>query len=126
MAKQRSTASKTQALVKPEDKDAETLTAAATTKTHKINVELSTEANLEVFKLEGFIIPLTKTLDNTYRTVISNFPIDGELDYFVHCSGWNRTPWTLKIMVNEKDVTTPPVGGQIEKGFSVARGSLKI
>jgi hypothetical protein len=94
--------------------------------THKVVIELSTEANLEVFKLEGFVIPLTKTLDNTYRASISNFPIEGDLDYFVHCSGWNKTPWTLEIVVDDKDVTTPPVQGEIEKGFSVKRGSIKI
>ncbi|TDH21410.1 hypothetical protein EXU57_19620 [Segetibacter sp. 3557_3] len=125
MAKQRSTALKKQSGNEPGNKETVAPIAAIET-TNKINVELSTEANLEVFKLEGYIIPLTKTLDNTYRTVITNFPIDGELDYFVHCSGWNKTPWTLKITVNEKDVTTPPIQGQIEKGFSVARGSLKI
>lgn len=95
-------------------------------KTHKVTVELNTEANLEVFKLEGYVIPLTKTLDNAYRTSISSLPIDGDLDYFVHCSGWDKTTWNLKIMVDDKDVTTPPVQGEIEKGFSVQRGTLKI
>ena len=95
-------------------------------KTHKLSIELSTEANLEVFKLEGFIIPLTKTLDNTYRASISNFPIDGDLDYFVHCSGWNKTSWVLKIVVDDLDVTSPPIKGEIEKGFSAVRGTIKI
>ena len=94
--------------------------------THKISVELSTDATLEVFKLEGFVISLTRTLDNTYRIAINNFPIEGDLDYFVHCSGWNKTTWTLKIFVDEKDVTVPPISGIIEKGFSVDRGSIKI
>ena len=94
--------------------------------THKVSVELSTEATLEVFKLEGFIISLTRNLDNAYRITINNFPIEGELDYFVHCSGWNRTPWRLKILVDEKDVTEPPITGEIEKGFSAIRGSIAI
>lgn len=95
-------------------------------KTHKLSIELSTEANLEVFKLEGFIIPLTKTLDNTYRASISEFPIDGALDYFVHCSGWNKTKWVLKLVVDGTDVTVPAIEGEIEKGFSAIRGAVKI
>lgn len=94
--------------------------------THKVSVELSTEATLEVFKLEGFIISLTRNLDNAYRITINNFPIEGELDYFVHCSGWNKTPWRLKLLVDDKDVTEPPITGEIEKGFSAIRGSISI
>lgn len=94
--------------------------------THKVSVELSTDATLEVFKLEGFVISLTRTLDNTYRITINNFPIEGDLDYFVHLSGWNKTPWKLKITVDEKDVTVPPIEGEIEKGFSAVRGAIKI
>ena len=95
-------------------------------KTHKITVELSTDATLEVFKMEGFVISLTRTLDNSYRISLNDFPVEGELDYFVHCSGWNKTPWTLKIVVDDKDVTVPPIKGEIEKGFSVQRGAIKI
>lgn len=94
--------------------------------THKVSVELSTDATLEVFKLEGYIISLTRTLDNAYRITIKDFPVEGDLDYFVHCSGWNKTSWKLKISVDEKDVTVPPIEGVIEKGFSAVRGAIKI
>ncbi|MDQ3292461.1 MAG: hypothetical protein M3Q05_14335, partial [Bacteroidota bacterium] len=58
--------------------------------TYKVAVELSTEATLQLFKLEGYVIALTRTLDNVYRIVINNFPIEGELDFYVHCTGWNK------------------------------------
>jgi hypothetical protein len=95
-------------------------------KKHKVIVELSTDATLEVFKLEGYIISLTRTLDNTYRIAINEFPIENDLDYFVHCSGWDGTPWKLKIQVDGKDVTDPAIEGEIEKGYSAVRGSIKI
>ncbi|MDB5261755.1 MAG: hypothetical protein JWQ14_1036 [Adhaeribacter sp.] len=95
-------------------------------KTHKVAVELSTEATLQLFRLEGFAIALTRTLDNVYRIAISDFPIEGELDYYVHCTGWNKTPWTLKISIDGKDITPDLVKGEIEKGYSAVRGSLKI
>lgn len=95
-------------------------------KTYKINVELSTEATLQLFKLEGYVIALTRTLDNVYRIMLNDFPIEGELDYYVHCTGWNKTPWTLKISVEDKDITPDPVKGEIEKGYSAVRGSIKF
>ncbi len=95
-------------------------------KTYQISVELTTEATLQLFKLEGYVIALTRTLDNVYRIAISDFPIDGELDYYVHCTGWNKTAWTLKITVDDKDTTPEPIHGQIEKGYSAVRGSIKF
>jgi hypothetical protein len=94
--------------------------------THKVTVELSTEATLEVFRLEGRVISLTKTLDNVYRASITNFPIDGDLNYAVFCSGWDPTPWTLKIDVDGVQVTNPPIQGVIEKGTSVDKGDISI
>lgn len=94
--------------------------------TYKVNVELSTEATLQLFKLEGFAIALTRTLDNVYRIAITDFPIEGELDYYVHCTGWNKTSWTLKISVDDKEVTPEPIRGEIEKGYSAVRGSIKF
>ena len=95
-------------------------------KHHKITVELSTEATLQLFRLEGYIISLTRTLDNVYRIAISDFPIEGELDYYVHCTGWNKTTWSLKISVDDKDITPEPIRGAIEKGYSAVRGSIKF
>jgi hypothetical protein len=95
-------------------------------KNHRISVELSTEATLQLFMLEGYAVALTRTLDNVYRISISDFPIDGELDYYVHCTGWNKTPWNLKIMVDDKDVTPQPIKGEIMKGYSVLRGAISI
>ena len=95
-------------------------------KTYKVTVELSTEATLQIFRLEGFVMALTRTLDNVYRVSVSNFPIDGELDYYVHCTGWNKTGWALKISVDDKDITPEPIKGEIEKGYSAVRGSIKF
>lgn len=95
-------------------------------KTYKVTVELDTEATLQIFRLEGYAIALTRTLDNVYRMTISHFPIEGELDYYVHCTGWNKTSWTLKIWVDDKDITPEPVKGEIEKGYSAVRGSIKF
>ena len=95
-------------------------------KTYKVNVELTTEATLQLFKLEGFVIALTRTLDNVYRIAINDFPIEGELDYYVHCTGWNNTSWSLKILLDDKDVTPEPIRGEIEKGYSAVRGSIKF
>ncbi|GEO07395.1 hypothetical protein AAE02nite_50590 [Adhaeribacter aerolatus] len=95
-------------------------------KTYKVTVELNTEATLQLFRLEGYVIALTRTLDNAYRISISNFPIEGELDYYVHCTGWNKTPWSLKISVDDKDITPVPIKGEIEKGYSAVRGSIKF
>ncbi|WP_347160419.1 hypothetical protein [Pontibacter chitinilyticus] len=95
-------------------------------KNYKINVELSTEATLQLFMLEGYALALTRTLDNVYRIAVSDFPIAGDLDYYVHCTGWNKTPWSLKILVDDKDVTPEPVKGQILKGYSAVRGSIKM
>lgn len=94
--------------------------------THKVVVELTTEATLEVFRLEGKVISLTRTLDNVYRASISNFPIDGGLNYIVFCSGWDPTPWSLKLDVDDKNVTDPPIKGFIFKGTSVASGEIAI
>jgi hypothetical protein len=94
--------------------------------THKVTIELSTEATVEVFRLEGKVVSLTKTLDNVYRTSISNFPIEGDLNYVVFCTGWDPTPWTLKIEVDGKNVTVQPITGEIEKGTSLAKGDIKI
>ena len=95
-------------------------------KQHKITVELSTEATLQLFRLEGYVIALTRNLDNVYRIAISDFPIEGELDYYVHCTGWNKTPWSLKISLDDKDITPEPIKGFIEKGYSAVRGSIKF
>jgi len=95
-------------------------------KTYKVAVELSTEATLQLFKLEGYVIALTRTLDNVYRIAINDFPIDGELDYYVHCTGWNKTSWNLKILLDDKDITPEPIHGIIEKGYSAVRGSIKF
>ncbi|QMU26840.1 hypothetical protein [Adhaeribacter radiodurans] len=94
--------------------------------TYKVSVELSTEATLQLFKLEGYVIALTRTLDNVYRIAINDFPIDGELDYYVHCTGWNKTTWSLKILLDDKDITPEPIRGVIEKGYSAVRGSIKF
>ena len=94
--------------------------------THKVVVELNTEATLEVFRLEGKVISLTRTLDNVYRASISNFPIDGGLNYVVFCSGWDPTPWALKIEVDERNVTDPHIRGEIFKGTSIASGEIAI
>jgi len=95
-------------------------------KTYKVQVELSTDATLQLFKLEGYPIALTRTLDNVYRLSINDFPIDGELDYYVHCTGWNKASWSLKITVDDKDVTPEPIKGVIEKGYSAVRGAIKF
>jgi len=95
-------------------------------KTYKVQVELSTDATLQLFKLEGYPIALTRTLDNVYRLSIHDFPIDGELDYYVHCTGWNKTSWSLIILVDDKDVTPEPIKGVIEKGYSAVRGAIKF
>ena len=95
-------------------------------KTHKIAVELSTDATLQVFKLEGYVMALTRTLDNVYRIAISDFPINGELDYYVHCTGWNKSTWSLKILVDDKDITPEPIRGIIEKGYSAVRGAISL
>lgn len=94
--------------------------------TYKVAVELSTEATLQLFKLEGYVIALTRTLDNVYRIAINDFPIEGELDYYVHCTGWNKTTWSLKITLDDKDITPEPISGVIEKGYSAVRGSIKF
>jgi len=95
-------------------------------KTHRVSVELSTEATLQLFKLEGYVISLTRTLDNVYRIALTDFPIEGELDYYVHCTGWNKSTWSLKIIADDKDITTEPIRGVIEKGYSAVRGSIKL
>jgi hypothetical protein len=52
--------------------------------------------------------------------------VEGELDYYVHCTGWNKTPWSLKISLDDKDITPEPIKGFIEKGYSAVRGSIKF
>ncbi len=95
-------------------------------KTHKVTVELSTDATLQIFKLEGYVIALTRTLDNVYRIAVSDFPIEGELDYYVHCTGWNKSVWSLKLFVDDKDITPEPIRGIIEKGYSAVRGAIPL
>lgn len=95
-------------------------------KTYKVSVELSTEATLQLFRLEGFAIALVRTLDNTYRIVLQEFPIEDELDFYVHCTGWNKTPWNLKIFIDDKDITPESIHGEIEKGYSAVRGSINF
>lgn len=95
-------------------------------KNHKVSVELSTEATLQLFMLEGYVISLTRTLDNVYRIVVHDFPIEGDLDYYVHCTGWNKTPWTLKILLDDKEIMKEPVKGEIKKGYSAIRGAIQL
>lgn len=93
---------------------------------YKVTVELSTDATLQLFRLEGFAIALVRTLDNVYRITLSDFPIEEELDFYVHCTGWNKTPWALKIYLNDKDITPNPIQGEILKGYSAVRGAINL
>lgn len=95
-------------------------------KLYKVTVELSTEATLQLFRLEGFAIALVRTLDNVYRITLNDFPIDEELDFYVHCTGWNRTPWSLKIYLDDTDITPEPIRGEIEKGYAAYRGIIRF
>ncbi len=62
--------------------------------------------------------------DSTWKRKLRNFPVDGPLDVYMRCRGFNDLDWEFSISSGERQLLAET--GTIEKGFSKISESIDL